>query len=384
MGDGSPPGAHDKPRGLFAVADKPGNGFLSDALNGRDQPTSTTPPLHIVQNEFRDLPENPGIPSLPKRTRPKWWIPQTLNDALGEQIDIGELYESNHKRIIGYRQVWGSRFPIYEENGALNDFEDLRINLTAELAESLVADYPEIPLTRHLEFAGREGRKYATRILSERMKTESQFEDARIDPLTGLPNRRAFFERLDEQMKAGVPYAILFVDLDHFKSINDNPAYGHDVGDRVLIQAADRIRKTIRQGKSTMPGGTATPSDPRATDFAARFGGEEIVILISNDPNTGAATQETLAVTGNRLVEAINSKEFITHPDDPQRTLRVTASVGGAVPQPDENPMEVLDRADKNVYAAKGRGRNQYIGEESMIDQAVTENTGNLEPTAVK
>jgi GGDEF domain-containing protein len=293
-----------------------------------------------------------------KAPRPGWWIPNTLEEALGEQVDIKEIYENEQRNPVGKMEdERGNQIPKYGESGVLENFFALRNSLYVEIYGQLVETYGESDSTKHQELASKMAATSARRILSERLRTEEQYKYSRIDPLTGLPTRRAFFERVDQQVKSGTPFSILFVDLDRFKSINDDTTLGHDVGDWVLAQAAQRLTASVRQDKIVMPGGTEQQADLRETDLVARFGGEEMVVLISGEQNP-----DNLEIIGNRIVTAFNSKPFPTRPEGSDREITVTASVGGAISQPNEKPTDTLKRADRNVYAAKHGGRNQFVG----------------------
>lgn len=149
---------------------------------------------------------------------------------------------------------------------------------------------------------------------------------ARTDPLTALPNRRAWddvFERelaraeRDEQL-----LAVAMLDLDHFKAYNDT--YGHQAGDDLLASAAQAWREQLR-----------------AVDVLARWGGEEFVALLP-----GAAEEDAILVM-DRLRKAT--------PDDQ------TVSIGIAVRRPNESSDELLSRADTALYAAKDAGRNRAM-----------------------
>lgn len=290
-----------------------------------------------------------------KTPRPSWWIPQTLEEGLGEQVDIKEIYASTG-RPIGKTQENGLTLTMYEDNGTLENFHALRLNFYAETLNQLTELYGKADLDKHQKFASQQATLSAQRILSERLRTQEQYKESRIDPLTGLPNRKAVFERLRELSESGTPYSILFCDLDHFKKINDDPTLGHDVGDLVLAQAAQRAQSSVRQDKITMPGGTEQPSDIRTTDMVGRYGGEELIIIVS-----GENTPDELSAIGNRVVTTFNSEQFATDIEGAKPKISVTVSVGGAVAKPGENPMDVLKHADKSVYAAKHNGRNQYI-----------------------
>ena len=167
-----------------------------------------------------------------------------------------------------------------------------------------------------------------------RENLEEQRQKALIDPLTGLPNRAAWTERLEQEVEQwqrhGNSLLIAMLDLDHFKRINDN--YGHLAGDRVLKLIASVLRKRIR-----------------GSDFIARFGGEEFVLLV---PDTPLAAGAKLAEALRAAIEACPF-HFKGEP------LTVTVSMGMTAFKPGERSELVLKRADEALYRAKNAGRNR-------------------------
>jgi len=163
---------------------------------------------------------------------------------------------------------------------------------------------------------------------------EEQRQKALLDPLTGLPNRAAWSERLDQEFdlwqKNGNPLLLGMLDLDHFKRINDN--YGHLAGDKVLKIIATELRKRLR------------PSD-----FIARFGGEEFVLLISN-----TSMAEGMALM-EKLRRAIQACPFHFKGEP----VTITVSMGITKFRAGERSESVLKRADQALYHAKDQGRNR-------------------------
>jgi diguanylate cyclase (GGDEF)-like protein len=160
---------------------------------------------------------------------------------------------------------------------------------------------------------------------------------ALTDSLTGVLNRRAFFDaarrEIEHSKRHGRPLAVMILDLDHFKSINDR--YGHQAGDRVLQQTATLIGGVIR-----------------ASDTLARYGGEEFVLLA---PETDLESAITL---GARILQALRAATIPSK----QGTIHVTASLGITVRTEDEERVEqLLKRADDALYTAKAGGRDQVV-----------------------
>jgi diguanylate cyclase (GGDEF)-like protein len=164
--------------------------------------------------------------------------------------------------------------------------------------------------------------------LAERQRAEVEAAQARHDPLTRLPNRRSFEEILDSKSP---PAAVLMLDLDHFKRINDT--FGHDVGDRVLVEMAAVLRETL--GNSA---------------FCARLGGEEFCVLVSD-----VASDDELLFFAERIRRAVKELRFGEHEE-----ARVTVSIGAARREPHEaTARDAIVRADQALYSAKRNGRDQ-------------------------
>ena len=160
-------------------------------------------------------------------------------------------------------------------------------------------------------------------------------QEARTDPMTGLSNRRYWTEWLTREFERarryGHPVSCSLVDLDHFKKVND--AYGHDVGDAVLIELTRLMRRNVR------------PSD-----HLCRYGGEEFTILLPHTDLEGAIEQ----------AERLRRSLAAAHVDSHQQTIQVTASIGVAsFPGPGIFTADDLVRAaDQTMYVAKRSGRN--------------------------
>jgi diguanylate cyclase (GGDEF)-like protein len=157
---------------------------------------------------------------------------------------------------------------------------------------------------------------------------------ASIDTLTGLANRRGVTRALADTMtlvRSGGSCAVLLLDVDHFKSIND--LLGHQTGDRALAQIGRIIAENIRGG-----------------DVAGRFGGEEFLVLLRE-----ASRERTLQVA-ERLRAAIQSGGLAYADGKP-----VTISIGVAYARESDGPNDVVERADRALYRAKDGGRNRVV-----------------------
>jgi len=159
-------------------------------------------------------------------------------------------------------------------------------------------------------------------------------EMALLDNLTRLGNRNYIEKelsiRFEEQKRFGVPFGMLFMDIDHFKNFNDT--YGHDLGDRVLRFVADTMRK-----------------NSRPFDTIGRWGGEEFIGIMRN------VTRHQLEHLGNRL-RILTESSYIPWLDD---KLHVSISVGATLVRDDDNVDTLLKRADGLLYESKRAGRNR-------------------------
>jgi diguanylate cyclase (GGDEF)-like protein/PAS domain S-box-containing protein len=168
------------------------------------------------------------------------------------------------------------------------------------------------------------------------------------DPLTGLANRTRFIDRLDHALvrarRTGDGVALLFVDLDHFKSMNDS--HGHALGDQLLIKVAEQLASLIREG-----------------DTVARLGGDEFAILLD-----GGADASNASAAAQRLIESL----WIPFSVD-GRDVFAYASVGVALASGGEDGAELLRRADLAMYTAKANGKNRFEVFDEGVQSAMGE-----------
>lgn len=184
-------------------------------------------------------------------------------------------------------------------------------------------------------------------VMSDRLRAiKDGLEDLlRLDALTDLPNRRAFFERTEEIFARGGALTMMMIDVDHFKAVNDN--YGHDLGDRVLCSVAQSIQRIAEQAPA------------EGVKLAARIGGEEFAVLIEG------IAPEAADRLASHIVEQIG--QLPVQGDGHQ--ISVTVSVGLAQRRTGDTPGMVLRAADNACYRAKRQGRNQWRDAESLNDR---------------
>ena len=191
-------------------------------------------------------------------------------------------------------------------------------------------------IVRTMERDGERYRMTIVRDIRDRHAAQARIHHlAHHDPLTGLPNRTSFIERIEAQMAlaeaAGHGLALLFIDLDHFKRVNDS--LGHLAGDTLLRTTAARIVGTLR-----------------ATDVVARFGGDEFMVLL--DAQAGDVRRQAAEVA-NKLLHAVAAPVVAEG-----RPITVTPSIGIALfPEDGQSADELVKHADSAMYEAKSRGR---------------------------
>jgi diguanylate cyclase (GGDEF)-like protein len=181
------------------------------------------------------------------------------------------------------------------------------------------------------------GRAWFLRDITEQKHALAQaVETSRLDQLTGLLNRGAFVEILRETIAqstaGGARFAVLYMDLDNFKDVND--ALGHPAGDELLRAVADRLR-----------------ANTRASDTAARFGGDEFAVIADTVSDIEAASRRA-----DKLIEALSEPYIVGGVP-----VRTGASIGIALHEPGTGDAEtLLSRADLALYSAKNQGRSGY------------------------
>lgn len=172
--------------------------------------------------------------------------------------------------------------------------------------------------------------------IAELERTQAELENANYDPLTGLPNRAIFQDRLRKAVNgagsASQAMALMFVDLDRFKHVNDS--LGHDAGDQLLRVVAARIKSCVR-----------------TDDIVARLGGDEFTVILGSIHG-----QEEAAEVAARIIGSVGEPVHLA-----AGTAHVGASVGIALlPLHADTAEDLLQHADRAMYQAKEAGRNKY------------------------
>ena len=182
-----------------------------------------------------------------------------------------------------------------------------------------------------------------TKSLNLLKELEDLRKEVLTDEMTGVGNRRCAEVIMNDLAVSlanhGVPFGVLFADIDHFKTVNDT--WGHQAGDKVLFMVAQTLVNGLR-----------------GLDIACRWGGEEFLVLVPN------IQKESLLGLGNRLRVLIENS-WLEHKG---QRIRVTASFGGAVSQKGETVPAVVNRADKQAYRSKQEGRNCVRVDDSTVD----------------
>ncbi len=193
--------------------------------------------------------------------------------------------------------------------------------------------------------------------ITERKALEIQLaQQARQDPLTGLPNRACFLERLEQALaraqRRETPVAVLFVDLDNFKAINDR--LGHQGGDQVLVAVAERLQACVR-----------------GTDTAARLGGDEFTIVLDESADLRAAAQ-----VAERILAAFQPAVLVDG-----RAVCLTASIGIAQSVTGQDrPDDLLRAADEAMFRAKSMGKARYEGHRVSVTHEAVEAHRSIPP----
>lgn len=244
---------------------------------------------------------------------------------------VGELLGRPIDEVCPLRSD-GDQIDLVHELAVGTVVPDGDATLYTERGNRIEVAYSFNPLTGLDE--DRAGAVMVLRDVSERRAfQEALTYRALHDELTGLPNRRLFLDRIDEVLASsvltGAHHAVIFVDLDRFKLVNDS--FGHLVGDQLLVQMSDRLQRLVD-----------------ASETMARLAGDEFVILVENV----GVERDALDLSERMLAELRQPYLIDGH------TVLVTVSIGVAVTSPGDSRDDAMLAADAAAYAAKSAGRN--------------------------
>jgi diguanylate cyclase (GGDEF)-like protein len=249
-------------------------------------------------------------------------VPVIFISALGEALDKVRAFEAGGADYVSK--------PLQFEEVLARIENQLRISrlqrrLETRNDELAASNALLVEISRQLEAANRE---------LERLST--------TDPLTGIANRRRFHEVLDREWRRcqrdGAPISLVMIDVDCFKQYNDT--YGHQKGDECLAAVAVSVRDALH----------------RAGDFVARYGGEELVVVL---PNVDAAA--ALAV-GEQLCESVRRLAIPHERSSAAAVVTISAGVATALPDHAKTEGLLISTADEALYHAKRTGRNRAHG----------------------
>ncbi|CAA9455043.1 MAG: diguanylate cyclase/phosphodiesterase (GGDEF & EAL domains) with PAS/PAC sensor(s) [uncultured Rubrobacteraceae bacterium] len=239
--------------------------------------------------------------------------------------------------------------PVHDERGQIIHFVGVQNDVTERkrAEEELQRAHDELEdRVRQRTAWLMEANARLQREIDERRELEEHLtHQAFHDPLTGLPNRTLFLDRLDLAMERAKrqegEVAVLLLDLDDFKVINDS--LGHEVGDQVLLAVAERLENSLPAG-----------------EILARFGGDEFIVLLEDASSPGEAAR-----VAERILEALRRAPFVVR----GRNSSITASVGMAFGgQGKERPGDLLRNADLAMYEAKAKGKNRHAAFKPGMD----------------
>jgi len=231
--------------------------------------------------------------------------------------------------------AWAAHQAVLDAHQPFHDFETQRVAPDGSVYWHTVSGTPMFDGQGNFRGYCGVGRDVTDRMRAQEAIRQLAFHDV----LTGLPNRRLLMDRLQQALVASVRTqqtgALLFLDLDNFKTLND--AFGHDVGDALLEQVALRLKACVR-----------------ATDTVARLGGDEFVVLLENEGDSVESATLQAGRIGLKILQSLR-EPYDIGPCRHQCSISVGAVV---LDDPSLSPHDYLRRADLAMYQAKSAGRN--------------------------
>jgi len=264
-----------------------------------------------------------------------------LSNMLHSTLDVNEVLSLFFGSVVRELKVDGASYR-HGTLGLAVEFAAAGIHSCTYHLDHQKTTLGDLTLSRNKRFSERELLRLETMLASlvPALRNALQYlgaiQSATRDALTGAGNRVALEVAADREIalarRSGQPTAILVIDIDHFKAINDR--YGHNAGDRVLVDVARQLRQSCRE-----------------SDSVFRFGGEEFVVLLSQTEENGAAA----------IAERIRANIAAMNTFYQQQVIHITASIGIASLDRGESLHTWFDRADRALYLAKQAGRNRVM-----------------------
>ncbi len=273
---------------------------------------------------------------------------QYLREREKELKDIIDLLAEAMATLDADNQQYHQR--IYQQSEKIESYT--RLDDIKRLKQALIQEIDNIRQTVR-DKQDRDNKQL--KILSRQVSTlNHELKKARVDSvtdgLTGVYNRKALDDHIDALVEQNTwrptAFAILMVDIDDFKAIND--AHGHPTGDRVLLALAQKCQDLIRN-----------------EDFIARYGGEEFVIVLTK------ASLPNAIKKAKRICQAVADTHYALNDTKAAHLLAITVSIGVSAYQKGDTTESVIGRADQALYLAKGAGKNCVASENDLIPDSV-------------
>ncbi len=251
-----------------------------------------------------------------------------------EFIEIIDVLRETVRKLAGQSEEFGrSMIGSSERLRSLLEIDDIQ-----SLKERIRVETDDLSrIVAEKQTADRESYSHLlSRVENLQSQLERAEEEATMDPLTQVANRGSFDKAIEGWVESDDKFSLAMVDLDDFKKINDT--YGHPVGDRVLLGAAQALGKSIRSG-----------------DMVARYGGEEFVVLLRNCDLVMAEARLS------QILEDLANTRYEYGSGPEKCHIQFTASCGLAVFDSGESVDDIVQRSDQALYEAKKRGKNRVV-----------------------